>query len=1150
MRRFANTIRILNVGAGMLVAIALLLSGCGPGRYLSAHHKNGMQLLAQRKPADAARAFTTGLAEAHTRGNAAETAQMKALLGWARAEELRFNEAEKYLVEAIDIAQKNGLDASVFYARLAVVRAKSGNLNPGIEAAEKGLELTAERWRKKTGGGSRDEVIEYAVKHPGFPPDEDLLRSSIMSEAALAIIYFTANDMKKAVFWGERTVRHCDELDGIMRFAPPEDRLNFYQGKGAAAGAASRAYAIMGDKEKERSLIEAGIKAFAAINVEVKDGDLLAAYVRSGGYDQRPGQDLASDTRFSDAFNQANRLYDSGELAEAENAFRQVIEQATKEGNHLETARALSQLGWLLAEMGRYAQSLRMLKKSIYTQPLGDEAVMSHTRTAAVLSRLGSFEMSLRHADQALQIGINNRPGLFKDRKREVVIEAFVKNPGLPPDVIMLKAVLGSGAARTVAYYFMGDYERASQSGSKVVRHFLNAQKAITLAAERERRDFYDGIGYAALATGDSYTFVGQAEKGRAYLKRAEEFFEKSGSVFGKYAARALFACTFLREKRYQEGAGIMQEIWQNLETMGLDDIAWRSKTRFAYYFDLHANQYLKQIATSGIENLTQGTLTPEVKQIKSEMITLAREQISAIEVLLSQAQATRILNAVEAIAASDDGDTFKKAAHEFVYQLKKLSYENYLTAIERIESLRSQLETDLNKRAFRADKQILYDGLVRLSVELYGARAGLEAVERAKARDLLDLLATKEIEFGKSELAQRQKELRTATADQLTVLARLPESQAKKEKIDAAVSRYRAIMVQMRSKEPELASLISVDFPSFKEIAQLVPQASSMLEYYLTRDALYIFAVVGNEAYVAKVSIGRKELATRVEAMRRAILKQNRQQELKLSQELYDLLIRPLEKRITGRRLIVIPDNVLNYLPFAALAEKGKYLMDRFSLVFSPSAAVLKYSRAKVQQAGRGVLAFGNPDLGDPALDLPYAQKEASDVATLFPGSTAYFRKRATETKVRQLNKTYDVLHFATHGEFSPADPLYSSLRLAKDAQNDGRLTAAEIFSLKISASLVTLSACRTGLGLLTEGGEIIGMNRSFIYAGAPAVLSSLWSVSDESTAFLMQNFYKKMKTMQKDEALRAAQIELIRSKGFAAPFYWAAFYLTGDWR
>ena len=1109
-----------------------------------------MQFLAQRKPADAARAFTTGLAEARKKGNAAEMAQMKALLGWARAEELRFAEAEKYLVEAIDIAQNNGLDASVFYARLAVVRAKSSNIKPGIEAAEKGLELTAERWRKKAGGGSRDEVIEYALKHHGFPPDEDLLKSSMMSGAALAIMYFTANDMKKAIFWGERTIRQMDELAGIMRLAAPEDRFNFYQGKGAAAGAASRAYAVMGNKEKEQSLLEAGIKAFAAIDVEVKDGDLLGAYIRSGGYEKHQGQDLASDTRFSDAFNQANQLYDSGKLAEAENAFRTVIEQAREKGNRMETARALSQLGWLLAEKGRYAESLRMLKKSILTQPLGDEAVMSHTRTAAVLSRLGSFEMSLRHADQALQVGINNRPGLFKGHKREAVIDAFVKNPGLPPDVIMLKAVLGSGAARTVAYYFMGDYERASQSGTEVVRHFLDAQKVMTLAAERERRDFYDGIGYTAIATGDSYTFVGQTEKGRTYLKRAEEFFEKSGSVFGKYVARSLFACTFLREKRYREGAGIMREIWQTLETLGLDDITWRAKTRFAYYFDLHANQYLKQIEASGIETLGQGVLTPAVKDLKNEMVTLAREQIAAIAILLSQAQATRIQNAVEAIAASDTGDTFKKAAHDFIYQLKKVSYENYLTAIERIESLRSQLETDMNKRAFRADKQILYDGLVRLSVELYGAKAGLEAVERAKARDLLDLLATKEIELGTSKLAQRQKKLKTATADQLTVLAKLPESQAKKEKIEATVGRYRAIVVQMRSEEPELASLISVDFPSFKEIAGLVPHASSMLEYYSTRDALYIFAVVANEAYVAKVSTGQKELATKVEAMRRAILKQNRQQELKVSQALYDLLIQPLEKRIAGRRLIVVPDNVLNYLPFAALAEKGKYLMDRFSLVFSPSAAVLKYSRAKVQQAGRGVLAIGNPDLGDPALDLPYAQKEASDVATLFPGSTAYFGKLATETKVRKSAKTYDILHFATHGEFSSADPLYSSLRLAKDTQNDGRLTAAEIFSLKISASLVTLSACRTGLGLLTEGGEIIGMNRSFIYAGAPTVLSSLWSVSDESTAFLMQNFYQKMKTMKKDEALRAAQIELIRSKEFAAPFYWAAFYLTGDWR
>jgi CHAT domain-containing protein len=141
-------------------------------------------------------------------------------------------------------------------------------------------------------------------------------------------------------------------------------------------------------------------------------------------------------------------------------------------------------------------------------------------------------------------------------------------------------------------------------------------------------------------------------------------------------------------------------------------------------------------------------------------------------------------------------------------------------------------------------------------------------------------------------------------------------------------------------------------------------------------------------------------------------------------------------------------------------------------------------------------------------------------------------------------------MLHFATHGEFSSADPLYSGIRLAPDSANDGRLEAAEIFGMDIQPSLVTLSACRTGLGKITNGGEIIGLNRAFIYAGAPSIVSSLWNVDDDSTARLMEIFYRELRTDPVDQSLQKAQLALLGSKDFSAPFFWAPFYLTGDWR
>jgi CHAT domain-containing protein len=184
---------------------------------------------------------------------------------------------------------------------------------------------------------------------------------------------------------------------------------------------------------------------------------------------------------------------------------------------------------------------------------------------------------------------------------------------------------------------------------------------------------------------------------------------------------------------------------------------------------------------------------------------------------------------------------------------------------------------------------------------------------------------------------------------------------------------------------------------------------------------------------------------------------------------------------------------------------------------------------------------------------------------------------KKATEEKVKLLSGDYDIIHFASHGELNPQSPLFSSIRLANENDEDGRLEVHEIFNLDLEkASLVTLSACETGLGKLTNGDELIGLTRGFIYAGTPSIVASLWEVNDKSTSDLMNLFYKNLKTHSKVEALRMAQLEMINGdtgrgivRGVGGivsseakdspqssatvngshPYFWAPFILLGDW-
>jgi CHAT domain-containing protein len=232
--------------------------------------------------------------------------------------------------------------------------------------------------------------------------------------------------------------------------------------------------------------------------------------------------------------------------------------------------------------------------------------------------------------------------------------------------------------------------------------------------------------------------------------------------------------------------------------------------------------------------------------------------------------------------------------------------------------------------------------------------------------------------------------------------------------------------------------------------------------------------------------------------------------------------------------------------MPFAALQDgEGKFLLDRYSLRFLPSASVLKFLRPVLQQKDTRLLALGNPDLDDARLDLAFAEGEAKLVASLYPSSRVLLRKDASESNFKKAGAVFSRIHFASHGKFQADEPLKSGLYLAKDADNDGILTVGELYSMNLEADLVTLSACETGLGKIASGDDVVGLTRGFLYAGSRSIVASLWSVDDKATATLMQAFHANLASMNKREALRQAQVKA--REAFPHPFFWAAFQLTG---
>jgi CHAT domain-containing protein len=462
-------------------------------------------------------------------------------------------------------------------------------------------------------------------------------------------------------------------------------------------------------------------------------------------------------------------------------------------------------------------------------------------------------------------------------------------------------------------------------------------------------------------------------------------------------------------------------------------------------------------------------------------------------------------------------------------------------SSIAVIEQQRTTINTEASKIGFAGDKQAAYARLIEVLLAQGKVEAAFDYVERSKSRALVDMLAAKK-DFASPATDPDKARLVLAQFDAAAAAARLQDIS---EEISA--TRARTLQVaqqQLQSTAPDLASLVTVTAASLDELKSLLNENEVLVEYYYQGAALYAFAL--DRARLQVLKLDGTGLDAQVRDLRSSLQEISSASWQAMAQSLYERLWKPLEPVLGKRNVVVVAHGALHYLPFAALrSSDGRFLIDGYSVRLLPSASVLKFLRPALQAKQAHLLALGNPDLGDPAQDLRFAEAEARTVAQFYPDSRLLVRRDASETNLRQAAGVFARLHFAMHGKFQADNPLASGLYLAKDAENDGVLTVGELYSMNLDADLVTLSACETGLGKVASGDDVVGLTRGFLYAGSRSIVASLWSVDDNATAELMKIFYRNLGTMNKQESLRQAQIAA--RQAFPHPFFWAAFQLTG---
>ncbi len=493
-----------------------------------------------------------------------------------------------------------------------------------------------------------------------------------------------------------------------------------------------------------------------------------------------------------------------------------------------------------------------------------------------------------------------------------------------------------------------------------------------------------------------------------------------------------------------------------------------------------------------------------------------------------------------------------------------------YQKAIDSIESARSLLESEEFRSSFFEDKRTIYAGMILAHLQTKDLAAAFDYSERARSRAFLDILGSKvqlakqgsllEEERGLQArisalqagiATQGEEEEEEEEAEESEKEEALRESQRRQE-LESAQKAYGEFLAKVRKENKEQASLMSVEPLTLKEVQELLEPGVTMLEYFVVRQAVLLWIVEKDRLRFARIPVDRAELIKKVSALRETIYQVGEKEKFQgHSRDLYRLLIAPALPHVRGRELLIVPHDVLHYLPYQALlSPQSHYLVQDYPIYYLSSASLMQFTREKKkasrEKSGKRALVMGNPSLGDEAYDLKFAEREAREVAKDFPGSSIQLRAEATKPKAISLSPQYDILHFAVHGELNQEDPLSSALLLAPGGAGDGRLKASEIFSLNLKADTVVLSACETGLGKITNGDEIIGLTRAFIYAGAPSVITTLWKVNDRASYELMREFYANLKTMNKSGALRKAQLKIMQE--FPQPFLWAAYELNGE--
>lgn len=493
---------------------------------------------------------------------------------------------------------------------------------------------------------------------------------------------------------------------------------------------------------------------------------------------------------------------------------------------------------------------------------------------------------------------------------------------------------------------------------------------------------------------------------------------------------------------------------------------------------------------------------------------------------------------------------------------------QQYRAAIAALEQLHAGIGAEDYKLAFLSDKLAVYERLVELCLRIDSAESRAEAfetVERARSRVLLDQLARsgERADDPLDEFAQIKQELNWYY-NRLNTPSDDPTRRISSQLNTEIAERERQLLAHYQQNRDRVLPFGATETASLAELQAALPDDMLLIEQFMVAGKLVVFGISAETLWVQTLTVDEPALQRLLAQLRFQISKfrynkRYRTRHAALMQrscddilgQLYELIWRPIAPNVTTSNIVIVPYGTLHALPFHALFDGERYLLDKHTVSLAPSATVFLRTGDNPYPSPlprpspptpSGTLSVGTSRniliVGVEDETIPHAVNEAQTIAAMFDGGEL----RVGDDAMIDDLADYQLLHLASHATFRADNPLFSALKLA-----DGWLTVHDLYRLKSAPPLVTLSACDTHQHQVATGDELMGLARGFFAAGSRTLVVSSWMVDDAVTATLMCHFYRALQSgMTVAAAMRTAQLA-VRDE-LAHPYYWAAFVVTGN--